>query len=86
MLSTCWPSECAGQTANGRATGQHITAMPLESDSHHFESHPSLPRHKAILTALLNRDPLGARQATFVLLKETSEDLSIILDSGIDLM
>lgn len=45
----------------------------------------SLPRHKAILTALLNRDPLGAHQATLVQLKETREDLSAILDSGIDL-
>ena len=31
----------------------------------------SLPRHKAVLTALLNRDPLGAHQATFKLLEET---------------
>lgn len=45
----------------------------------------SLPRHKAILTALLNRDSLGAHQATMVQLKETREDLSAILDSGIDL-
>jgi DNA-binding FadR family transcriptional regulator len=41
----------------------------------------SLPRHKAILTALLNRDPLAAQQATFVQLEETHEDLSRILDS-----
>jgi hypothetical protein len=25
---------------NGEAIGQLITAMPLESASHHFESHP----------------------------------------------
>jgi DNA-binding FadR family transcriptional regulator len=36
----------------------------------------SLPRHKAILTALLNRDPLGARQATLVQLEETGDDIS----------
>jgi DNA-binding FadR family transcriptional regulator len=35
----------------------------------------SLPRHKAILTALLNRDPLGARQAALVQLEETVQDL-----------
>ncbi|MCV2369611.1 FadR/GntR family transcriptional regulator [Roseateles oligotrophus] len=39
----------------------------------------SLPRHKAILTALRNRDPLGARQATVVQLEETGDDLSTIL-------
>ena len=44
----------------------------------------SLPRHKAILTALLNRDPLGARQATLVQLEETREDISRILDSDLD--
>ena len=42
----------------------------------------SLPRHKAILTALLNRDPLGAQQATLVQLKETRDDLSEVLESG----
>jgi len=45
----------------------------------------SLPRHKAILTALLNRDPLAARQATLVQLDETREDISLILDSDLDL-
>jgi DNA-binding FadR family transcriptional regulator len=42
----------------------------------------SLPRHKAILTALQNRDPLGARQATLVQLEETGDDLSTILASN----
>jgi len=42
----------------------------------------SLPRHKAILTALLNRDPLAAQQATLVQLKETRDDLSEVLESG----
>ncbi|MDB5829309.1 MAG: transcriptional regulator, GntR family, partial [Variovorax sp.] len=45
----------------------------------------SLPRHKAILTALLSRDSLAARQATLVQLEETRGDLSVILDAGIDL-
>ncbi|MEP6792067.1 MAG: FadR/GntR family transcriptional regulator [Ramlibacter sp.] len=42
----------------------------------------SLPRHKAILTALLHRDPLAAQQATLVQLNETRDDLSAILESG----
>ena len=41
----------------------------------------SLPRHKAILTALLARDPLAAHHATLVQLDETREDLSMILES-----
>jgi DNA-binding FadR family transcriptional regulator len=45
----------------------------------------SLPRHKAILTALMNRDPLAAHQATLVQLKETREDLDMILQAGLDL-
>ena len=49
-----------------------------------FPSH-SLPRHKAILTALLNRDPVSARRATLVQLEEAGEDLSIIQTSGLDL-
>lgn len=44
----------------------------------------SLPRHKAILTALLSRDPLGARQATLVQLEETREDIARILDSDLE--
>jgi DNA-binding FadR family transcriptional regulator len=43
----------------------------------------SLPRHKAILTALLNRDALAARQATLVQLEETREDISRILDGDL---
>jgi DNA-binding FadR family transcriptional regulator len=45
----------------------------------------SLPRHKAILTALLHRDPLGARQATLVQLEETREDISRILHADIEM-
>ncbi|SEL36871.1 transcriptional regulator, GntR family [Roseateles sp. YR242] len=41
----------------------------------------SLPRHEAILTAIRNRDPLGARQATLVQLQETDDDLSNVLSS-----
>ena len=41
----------------------------------------SLPRHKAILTALIARDPLAAHRATLVQLEETRDDLSVILES-----
>lgn len=44
----------------------------------------SLPRHKAILTALVNRDAASARQATLVQLQETHEDISLILDAPVD--
>jgi DNA-binding FadR family transcriptional regulator len=45
----------------------------------------SLPRHKAILTALQNRDALAARQATLLQLDATEEDLSAVISStGID--
>lgn len=37
----------------------------------------SLPRHKAILTALLNRDTLAARHAAMVQLQETVQDLEL---------
>ena len=42
----------------------------------------SLPRHKAILTALLARDPLAAHQASLVQLQETGEDLSAVLEAA----
>lgn len=58
----------------------------IKLSSQHPDTHAlSLPRHKAILTALLNRDPLGARQATLVQLEETREDISLVLDSDLDL-
>ena len=55
----------------------------IKLSSLHPNTHAlSLPRHKAILTALLNRDPLAAQQATLVQLKETRDDLSEVLDPG----
>ena len=42
----------------------------------------SLPRHKAILTALLNRDALAARQATLVQLEGTRDDLQAVFGRG----
>ncbi len=53
----------------------------IKLSSRHPDTHAlSLPRHKAILTALQHRDPLGARQATLVQLDETGGDLSAVLD------
>lgn len=58
----------------------------IKLSSKHPDTHSlSLPRHKAILTALLNRDPLAARQATLVQLDETQQVLSRILVHGTDL-
>ena len=55
----------------------------IKLSSQHPNAHAlSLPRHKAILTALLNRDPLAAQQASLVQLKETHEDLSEMLHTG----
>jgi DNA-binding FadR family transcriptional regulator len=53
----------------------------IKLSSRHPNTHAlSLPRHKAILTALQHRDPLGARQATLVQLDETLGDLSEVLE------
>jgi DNA-binding FadR family transcriptional regulator len=45
----------------------------------------SLPRHKAILTALENRDAAAAYQASLLQLDETKVDLSAVISAGIDL-
>jgi DNA-binding FadR family transcriptional regulator len=58
----------------------------IKLSSKHPNTHAlSLPRHKAILTALLHRDPLAAYQASLLQLKETGDDISEILASGLDL-
>lgn len=58
----------------------------IKLSSQHPNTHAlSLPRHKAILTALRNRDPLGARQATLVQLEETGDDISAVLPGGFQL-
>jgi DNA-binding FadR family transcriptional regulator len=55
----------------------------IKLSSKHPNTHAlSLPRHKAILTAILNRDPLGAQQATLVQLNETREDLTEVLEKS----
>ena len=45
----------------------------------------SLPRHKAILTALQNRDAAAAHQATLLQLDATELDLSAVISTGVDL-
>jgi len=45
----------------------------------------SLPRHKAILTALQNRDAAAAHRATLLQLDATQHDLSAVIATGIDL-
>jgi DNA-binding FadR family transcriptional regulator len=58
----------------------------IKLSSQHPNTHAlSLPRHKAILTAIINRDPLAARQATLVQLEETRSDISAVLHSDSDL-
>ena len=42
----------------------------------------SLPRHKAILTALLNRDALAAQQATLLQLQAAREDLQRVFSGS----
>lgn len=58
----------------------------IKLSSQHPNTHElSLPRHKAILTALLARDPLAAHQASLVQLKETRDDIWAILHKRLDL-
>ena len=45
----------------------------------------SLPRHKAILTALQARDAAAAHQATVLQLDATQLDLSAVISTGVDL-
>lgn len=52
----------------------------IQLSSRHPNTHAlSLPRHKAILTALQARDPLAAQQASLVQLQGTREDIDVIL-------
>ncbi|WP_347557692.1 FadR/GntR family transcriptional regulator [Robbsia sp. KACC 23696] len=52
----------------------------IKLTSRHPDTHAlSLPRHKAILTAIQNRDPLGARQASLVQLENASVDADSVL-------
>ncbi len=62
------------------ALRESIKLSSLHPNTHEL----SLPRHKAILTALLARDPLAAHQASLVQLAETRDDLSAILHKRLD--
>ncbi|MDE1182295.1 FadR/GntR family transcriptional regulator [Paraburkholderia sp.] len=55
----------------------------IKLTSRHPDTHAlSLPRHKAILTAILNRDALAARQASLVQLEHARADADTILEVG----
>jgi DNA-binding FadR family transcriptional regulator len=62
------------------ALRESIKLSSLHPNTHEL----SLPRHKAILTALLARDPLAAHQASLVQLTETRDDLWTILHKRLD--
>jgi DNA-binding FadR family transcriptional regulator len=54
----------------------------IKLTSRHPNTHAlSLPRHKAILTAIQNHDPLGARQASLVQLENARADADSIFES-----
>jgi DNA-binding FadR family transcriptional regulator len=54
----------------------------IKLTSRHPDTHAlSLPRHKAILTAILNRDPLGARHASLVQLDNAQADAERVLSA-----
>jgi DNA-binding FadR family transcriptional regulator len=57
------------------AVGESIKLSSRLPDTHAL----SLPRHQAILSALRQRDPAAARQASLVQLDETLGDLSAVL-------
>lgn len=53
----------------------------IKLTSRHPATHVlSLPRHKAILTALRNRDPLSARQASLIQLESARADADSVLE------
>lgn len=60
------------------ALRESIKLSSLHPDTHNL----SLPRHKAILTALENHDPVAAHQAALVQLDETQDDLASVVAEG----
>jgi DNA-binding FadR family transcriptional regulator len=55
----------------------------IKLTSRHPDTHAlSLPRHKAILVAIQNRDPLAARHASLVQLENARADADSILEVG----
>ena len=64
----------------------HMLTLALSESikltSRHPDTHAlSLPRHKAILTAIINRDPLGARHASLVQLDNAQADAESVLSA-----
>ncbi|WP_086969501.1 FadR/GntR family transcriptional regulator [Caballeronia glebae] len=64
----------------------HMLSLALSESikltSRHPDTHAlSLPRHKAILTAIANRDPLGARHASLVQLDNALADAQSVLSA-----
>jgi DNA-binding FadR family transcriptional regulator len=64
----------------------HMLTLALSESikltSRHPDTHAlSLPRHQAILTAIANRDPLGARHASLVQLDNAQADAESVLSA-----
>lgn len=62
----------------------NMLSLALREALRHSNQRPNLhelalPRHKAILTAIENRDALGARHATLVQLDDARNALSVVL-------
>lgn len=83
--------DLAFQGSIAQATKNHLLtymgnmpSLALRESIRIAHTHPeakqvSLPRHKAILTALLNRDALAARQAMMLLqLDSAKDDLEVV--------
>jgi DNA-binding FadR family transcriptional regulator len=65
----------------------NMLSLALREALKHSNKRPNLhelalPRHKAILTAIRNRDALGARHATLVQLDDARNALSVVLGAG----
>ena len=65
----------------------NMLSLALREALKHSNKRPNLhelalPRHKAILTAIQNRDALGARHATLVQLDDARNALSVVLGAG----
>ena len=68
----------------------NMLALALREALKHSNQRPNLhelamPRHKAILTAIENRDALAARQATLVQLDDAKNALGLVLGSALAL-
>jgi DNA-binding FadR family transcriptional regulator len=68
----------------------NMLSLALREALKHSNQRPNLhelamPRHKAILTAIENRDALSARQATLVQLDDARNALSVVLGQDLGL-